>query len=257
MMLELDQKQNSWFSEPADIETASDDYARRFAGEVGAWMLELQANITLGFLRQLNVASVLDVGGGHGQLAAPLCREGYSVTVVGSADACGRRISRMIDAGLCRFQAADLLKLPYPARSFDAVVCFRLATHCERWPALIAELCRVARTAVIMDYPTSQSVNRLAPRLFAAKKKLEGDTRTWELFTHAEVREVFAARGFRERGRKKQFFLPMVAHRMLNCRPLSAGLEALARAAGLTRLAGSPVIGCYEPVPLPTGRHTR
>lgn len=234
--------QKGWLAEPADIETASDDYARRFAGEVGAWMLELQANITLGFLRQLNVASVLDVGGGHGQLAAPLCREGYSVTVVGSADACGRRISRMIDAGLCRFQAADLLKLPYPAQSFDAVVCFRLATHCERWPALIAELCRVARTALIMDYPTSQSVNFAAPRLFGAKKRLEGNTRTFKLFRHAEIENEFAIHQFTITERKGQFFLPMVLHRLVKCRSLSEWLEKKCAFCGLTRRWGSPVI---------------
>jgi hypothetical protein len=34
----------------------------------------------------------------------------------------------------------------------------------------------------------------------------------------------------------------MALHRALKCRPLSAGLEAAARVAGLTRLFGSPVI---------------
>lgn len=237
-----DHEKTGWLAEPADIETASDDYARRFAGPTGEWMLSIQESIALRFLKQLNVSTVLDVGGGHGQLALPLCREGFSVTVVGSADSCGRRISRMIDSGLCRFQAADLLKLPYPAQSFDAVVCFRLATHCERWPLLIAELCRVALTTVIMDYPTSQSVNFAAPGLFGAKKRLEGNTRTFKLFRHAEIENEFTARQFTITAREGQFFLPMVLHRLLKNRPLSQWLEEKCARGGLTRRWGSPVI---------------
>jgi len=248
-MIDLDRTQNKWFSEPADIETASDDYARRFAGQVGEWMLNIQTDIVLRFLRQGGafhtqgvISTVLDVGGGHGQLAVPLCREGFTVTVVGSADACGRRLSGLINAGICRFQAADLLHLPYPAKSFDAVVCFRLLTHCERWPAILAELCRVARAAVIIDYPTSQSLNIAAGKLFRAKKRLEGNTRTFRLFRHDEIEKEFAAHGFLAAAREGQFFLPMVLHRSLKCRRLSAWLEDKCKYYGLTRRWGSPVI---------------
>jgi len=248
-MINLGRKREAWLTEPADIETASDDYARRFAGQVGQWMLKIQESIVLRFLRQENashakgvISTVLDVGGGHGQLAVPLCREGFAVTVVGSADSCNRRISDMIDAGICRFQTADLLKLPYPAKSFDAVICFRLATHCERWPSLIAELCRVARTAVVMDYPTIQSVNFAAGKLFGAKKRLEGNTRTFKLFRHDEIESFFSANGFSIEAREGQFFLPMVLHRTLKSRRLSAWLEDKCKHYGLTRKWGSPVI---------------
>jgi hypothetical protein len=56
------------------------------------------------------------------------------------------------------------------------------------------------------------------------------------------VTEAFAAAGFRVIARRKQFALPMVMHRALRCAPLSASIEALCRAVGLTALAGSPVI---------------
>lgn len=248
-MIDLGHEQRGWFSEPADIETASDDYARRFAGQVGEWMLNIQTSIVLRFLRQESawhakgvISTILDVGGGHGQLAVPLCREGFAVTVVGSADSCGRRIAGMIDSGICRFQVTDLLQLPYPAKSFDAVICFRLATHCERWQILLSELCRVARTAVIIDYPTSQSVNIAAGKLFGAKKRLEGNTRTFQLFRHDEIKEEFTAHGFSIEERESQFFLPMVLHRRLKCVRLSAWLEDKCKYYGLTRKWGSPVI---------------
>lgn len=228
--------------ETADIETASDGYASRFAGPVGEWMLSVQERIVARLLSAHRQPTILDVGGGHGQLAIPLGRQGYAVTVLGSDESCGRRIAAEVDAGRCRFVTGDVLALPFADRSFDLVLSFRLLPHCGRWEALIAELCRVARAAVIVDYPVSGGLNRLAPALFEAKKRMEGNTRTWRAFRDAEVAEAFARSGFGLASRNPQFFLPMVLHRKLRCRPISAGAEAACRAAGLTRLWGSPVI---------------
>lgn len=231
------------FPETADIETSNDDYATRFRGAVGAWLLHTQERGTLRLLGNLpRGATVLDVGGGHAQLAGPLVREGYRVTVLGSAASCGHRLAPFLAEGRCSFQVGNVVALPFADASFDAVVCFRLLTHCGAWEALVRELCRVTRGPVVVDYPTGQSLNAVAPALFEAKKKVERNTRTWRLFRHAEVRGAFAAAGFAETGRFAQFFLPMVLHRALRCRPLSAGLEALCRAVGLTRAWGTPVI---------------
>jgi 2-polyprenyl-3-methyl-5-hydroxy-6-metoxy-1,4-benzoquinol methylase len=230
------------FPETADIETSSDDYATRFRGAAGQWMLDVQERLTLDLLKEYAGSRVLDVGGGHGQLARPLCREGFDVTVLGSAESCRHRVADLVDTGTCRFETGNVIALPYSDNAFDVVISFRLLTHCERWTTLAGELCRVARKAVIVDYPTSQSANVIAPALFGAKKRLEGNTRTWRLFRHAEVHEAFAQYGFAPSGERKQFFFPMVLHRALKCRAASAALEGLARAAGLTALWGSPVI---------------
>ena len=101
----------SAFPETADIETASDAYAARFAGRTGAWMLGVQERVTRLLLEEEPAASVLDVGGGHGQLAVPLARAGYAVTVTGSDESCRRRILGELDSGRCRFLVADSLKL--------------------------------------------------------------------------------------------------------------------------------------------------
>jgi len=208
----------------------------------------VQERLTFSLLRGHGTPlSVLDVGGGHGQLAIPLCRRGHQVTVLGSAPECAHRLRPVLDTGACRFLVGNVIALPFADRSFDVAISFRMLTHCGQWPRLVSELCRVARHAVIVDYPTSQSVNRLAPSLFDAKKKVEVNTRVWRLFTHAEVRRVFDEQGFARVRLRKQFFFPMVVHRMLKCRPLSAGMEGLCRLSGLTRLAGSPVIACYGP----------
>ncbi|HDQ41858.1 MAG TPA: class I SAM-dependent methyltransferase [Desulfonatronum sp.] len=231
---------------PADIETSSDDYARRFAGPVGVWMLKLQENIVTSLVAATPDASILDVGGGHGQLAAPLCARGYNVTVQGSAAVCAQRIQPLVQAETCRFVTGNILDLPCADKSFDVAFCFRLLTHCDEWRTLVRELCRVAKHRVIIDYPTSQSVNSIAPMLFSAKKKLEGNTRTWRSFTHAEIKEAFVRHGFALTGLHKQFFLPMALHRALRLAPLSALLERACRLIGLTRAYGSPVIADFH-----------
>ena len=230
------------FPETADIHTSSDEYATRFSGSAGHWMLTVQEKITRRMLRGYADASVLDVGGGHGQLAVPLCQDGWRVTVLGSDDSCRHRVQAVVDAGACRFVVGNVLNLPFPDNSFDVVLCFRLLTHCERWPELVRELCRVARQCVIVDYPTGQSLNAIAPALFGAKKKFEKNTRTWALFQHWQIRDEFSKNGFVPAETKKQFFLPMVMHRMLKSRALSAFLETVCRLLGLTCLWGSPVI---------------
>jgi ubiquinone/menaquinone biosynthesis C-methylase UbiE len=233
--------------ETADIETSSEGYAARFSGPVGTWMLGVQERIVRRLLAELPGGTVLDVGGGHGQLASPLAASGRQLTVLGSDASCSRRLAPEIAAGSVRFVVGDVLALPYPDRSFDAVLCFRLLPHCDAWERLVAELCRVARAAVIVDYPTDESLNRVAPLLFGAKKRIEGNTRTFTLFRHRDVAQAFAAAGWQIARREPQFFLPMVLHRSLGCRPCSEALEAAGGALGLTRRWGSPVIALARP----------
>lgn len=235
------------FPETADVHTSSDEYAQRFSGSAGEWMLDVQERLALGMVRRFPGASILDVGGGHGQLAVPLCRAGWKTTVVGSDESCRKRVEPALATGLGDFVVGNVVDLPFAARSFDLAICFRLLTHCERWPALVAELCRVARLGVVVDYPTSQSLNAVAPALFGAKKKFEGNTRTWTLFRHSQIAAAFAAHGFVPRHVRKQFFLPMVLHRMLGRRGVSAALEGLCRGVGLTGLWGSPAIALMVP----------
>src|SRR5690349_12021332 len=130
--------------ETPDIETSSEDYARRFAGAVGSYFLDVQAGITLRLLSPWPGARVLDVGGGHAQLAPLLVTHGYRVTVAGSEEICRARLDRSMAPGSFDFQACDLLDLPFPDRSFDAVLAFRLLAHLESWRQQVAELCRVA-----------------------------------------------------------------------------------------------------------------
>lgn len=229
--------------EDADIGTSSEVYAKRFIGGVGRWFVATQSRITLGLLRSLPAgASILDVGGGHAQIAPALIEAGYEVTVVGSDPVCAEKLEPWIAQGRCRFEAVNLRAFPYPDRSFDAVVCLRLLPHSVSWTGLIGELCRVARRSVVVDYPSLRSANILAGRLFKLKRKVELNTRGFIMFTPGEIHTAFADRGFNVREERPQYLLPMVLHRWTDQVGLSKVAETPGRLLGLTRWFGSPVI---------------
>jgi 2-polyprenyl-3-methyl-5-hydroxy-6-metoxy-1,4-benzoquinol methylase len=101
--------------EDADVHASSSEYAARFAGSVGAWMLEVQERALLSML-DTECTSVLDVGGGHGQIALPLSRAHRSVTVLGSSPVCAERLREQIENGLISFKAGNLIEIPFEAK---------------------------------------------------------------------------------------------------------------------------------------------
>ncbi len=230
------------FAETADIDTASDDYATRFAGPVGRWFLERQRDITLELARPWTGGRVLEVGGGHAQLAPAMAAAGFAVTVTGSDDSCRRRLDAAMAPGDFTYRTCDSLNLPWPDDSFEVVMAFRLLPHVRRWPALLAEMCRVASGAVILDYPDLRGFNYFSERLFTAKMAIEKNTRAFQCFRRRQVLEQLAVHGFGQAALRPQFFWPMALHRAVGSAGFSRAAEALARGLGLTALLGSPVI---------------
>ena len=230
--------------EHADADAATDQYARRFDGAVGAWFLEVQTWLTLAALEGLPPgAAVLDVGGGHAQVAPPLVDAGYRVTVVGSERSCARRLEPWTSTARCRFDVADLHHLPYADRAFDAVICYRLLAHSVDWRRLVDELCRVAARRVLVDYPSRRSVNVVSQGLFDMKLSIEGGTtRRYAMYGHEEIAGGFRQAGFRVTEERPQFLLPMALYRLGRSATLARAAEWSARALGLTRAFGSPVI---------------
>jgi SAM-dependent methyltransferase len=218
---------------------------------VGAWFLKLQSEITHALLAEPpRSTTVLDVGGGHAQLTPMLLAAGYEVTVLGSGPGAKRQLEPFLARGEVRYEVGNLVALPFPDRSFDTALSFRLLPHCTAWPRLIAELCRVARHAVILDYPSRRSVNAVAERTFGLKKRLEGNTRPFTLFTPEEIERAFVANGFRVRRARAQFLWPMVLHRTLRSAAVARALEMPPRWLGLTDAWGSPVIVRAERMPV-------
>jgi len=106
----------------------------------------------------------------------------------------------------------------------------------------VAELCRVAASAVLVDYPTRRSVNAVAAPLFAAKRGVEGDTRPFAVLRDGEVRAAFLAQGFAPTAREPEFVLPMALHRAVGRAGLSRVAEGAASLLGFRKAFGSPVI---------------
>jgi 2-polyprenyl-3-methyl-5-hydroxy-6-metoxy-1,4-benzoquinol methylase len=233
---------DSPFSETADIETSSDEYASRFSGEIGKWFLKIQEEATLGMLAPFPQATILDVGGGHGQLTGVLIENNFSVTVIGSAEVCKARIQKHIENPKCSFEVGDVLNLPFDDQEFDVVISYRLLAHVEQWQKFLSELTRVASKSVIIDYPEARSFNALSPFLYDFKKNIEGNTRTYKIFRESDLLPIFKSNNFFRERRFAEFFFPMVLHRKINSLKFSSSVEAISRFLGLTGLLGSPVI---------------
>ena len=225
-----------------DVVTASEDYASRFHGDTGAWFLKVQEDAVCDVISEDRSISILDVGGGHIQIAAPLAERGYRVTVQGSAAECRHRMDANPHTRGCDFIMSPVAKLPVADRSYHTVLSFRLLAHYEDWPILVRELCRVADVAIIVDFPCVSALNFFGPLLFKFKKRIEKNTRHWQSFRQEDIINAFENHGFRKESVFKEFFLPMVFYRMLRSRAVTVALERIFRSIGLTRLFGSPVI---------------
>ncbi len=146
----------SVYADPAMAEAFD---ALRFSGPIGRLLAETQERVIADFLDPLAQRTVLDVGTGTGRAAIALARRGASVTGVdASAEMLGVARRRAQEAGVeVAFAHGDAHGLGVPDRSFDAVVCLRVLMHTPDWRRSLAELCRVARAAVVFDYPALAS----------------------------------------------------------------------------------------------------
>ena len=228
-----------------DIESSTLDYATRFSRRAGAWFLLCQKQATQKLLTG-TALNVLDVGGGHGQNIDSVLELGHTLTILGSKGSSIEMIQDVIENNTVSYNTGNFLTLPYDDNSFDVVISYRTFSHMDQWDSFIGELARVAKSRVIVDYPSSCSFNILYNALFFLKKKIETNTREYNSFSPRTIEASFEKNNFRLASQYKQFFLPMALHRMLDIRPLSESCESIFRFLKLTALFGSPVIACFE-----------
>ncbi len=234
--------------EDADVVTSSDEYARRFAGDVGRFFLDVQAAVTLSLLRDLPHARVLDVGGGHGQLAGPLLDAGHELTVLGSDPSCEARV-RELHGGRARALRRGGPPGAGPARPLlrrRARVSPAAARRALAGARRDARPARAARG----DRGLPDAAQRQRRRRSAVRPEAGASSRTRgpsPSSATSRSERAFAASGFRRTARRPQFLFPMALHRATGSAALARGLESSARALGLTGLLGSPVIARFEP----------
>lgn len=230
--------------ETPDIETSSDGYAARFSGHVGEYLLSVQERGLLELLRDerpLEGRGILDIGGGHAQLAGPLLAQGCHVSIAGSDERCFERTRRFYGDQV-HFYEGDLVDLPVVDRAFDTVTSVRLISHMENWQGLVAEICRIADCTIIIDYPTYASLNLLSLATFPLKKMIEKNTRAYRSFWDSEIQASFASRGFQATKVYRQFTMPMALHRLFEKSGSIRSAEEAMRKIGVTSIIGNPVL---------------
>lgn len=215
----------------------------RFSGPIGQLIGRTQEQVLAGFLDPLEGRRVLDVGTGTGRAAIGLARRGARVTGVdASAEMLAVAKRRAHDAGVTvTFLPGDAHGLAFEDRSFDAVICLRVLMHTPDWRTSLAELCRVARDRVVVDYPAFWSAAALQAAARRAAHTLGARVEAYRVFRNSVVVTALEANGFRLTGEHRQFVLPIALHKRLNSEAATERIEKALSRAGLTRVFGSPV----------------
>lgn len=214
----------------------------RFGAEFGTFLQKTEIE-TFSSMLDGHRGSVLDVGAGTGKLSIPLRRQARSVmSVDGSKEMLRIAVSKAAAEGLTlRLAICDAGRLCFKNGSFDSVVCSRVLMHLSDWREVLTELCRVARRAVVVDFPPWRSFAGVDASMRRLLSLLGWRGRRYNAFWIRSVARELERSGFEIVAVEKRFFLPTAFHRWLNRPGMSVRIERLCRAVGLLRSAGAPV----------------
>lgn len=225
----------------ADEQMAEGFDQARFGGPIGRYLLETQERLLLEAAR--GATRVLDVGTGTGRAAIGLASAGAEVIGLdASAEMLAVARRRAADAGVnVQFDVADAHALPIADNSVDLAVSLRVLMHVPDWPRCLAELCRVSRRRVVVDFPAAFSVARLESVTRRIGSRFGLKTEPYRCLAERDVERAFASHGFRVVTRHRQFVLPIALHKKIGSLNATLGTERVLASVGLQRLLGSPV----------------
>jgi ubiquinone/menaquinone biosynthesis C-methylase UbiE len=215
----------------------------RFGGPIGSLLLEEQERVLREAFGDVSGRPVIDVGTGTGRAALALARWGAQVTAIdASAQMLVAARSRATVAGLSvRFERQDAHALSFATQVFDHAVSLRLLMHAPDWKRCLEELCRVTRHRIVFDFPalaSAAAVQAVTRRLTqAAGRQVEA----YRVLSFRTVRREVERHGFRILTVHRQFVLPVAIHKLVGSRTVTLTIERGLAAAGLLRIAGSPV----------------
>ena len=227
----------------ADHGVAAGFDALRFSGDVGRFLLEQQERLLIEALRPTPGMQIADVGTGTGRAAICLTRAGAAVVgLAASIETLGVARLRAAEAGVTiALGVADGHQLPLRDRAVDAAVCLRVLMHAIDWRQCVAELCRVSRQRVVVDFPAALSFAAIESRVRAARKKRGFPVEAYRVIAERDVVAAFATHGYRVVRVRRQFVLPIALHKSIGRFRVTRGVERLLAGVGLLRLLGSPV----------------
>ena len=217
--------------------------AMRFSGPIGRLIAETQEERIAAFLAPVAERRVLDVGTGTGRAAIALAKRGAMVTGVdASAEMLAVARRRAANAGVTvTFARGDAHRLDFPDRGFDAVVCLRVLMHTPDWRASLRELCRVASSRVVFDYPSLYSAAALQAAARRVTQTINPAVEAYRVFSPGAVARLLGDAGFRVTGEHRQFVLPIALHKRVGSEAWTRRVEGAMERVGLMRLFGSPV----------------
>ena len=229
-----------------DLHSSTEEYAARFSGATGDWLIDAQTRALLSLVAPRNPDSIVDIGGGHSQCLVPLIQHGFKPHLYASSSEALGVSSSLVSSNRVAALFGSLETLAISDQQYQSVISFRILSHMQDWRKFIAELCRISAQDVTIDYATYKSFNLLAGALFHLKKLIEGNTRHFLTFWDSELDAEFAKHGFKRAGDVRLLFWPLGLHRALKNVKLSSRLELFADLAYLRNALGSPVVARFE-----------
>jgi ubiquinone/menaquinone biosynthesis C-methylase UbiE len=232
----------------ADRDVAEGFDALRFGGPIGQLLLDTQARILADSLAPVAGRVIADIGVGTGRAAIGLASAGGRVIGLdASAEMLGVARARAARAGLLvPVGRADAHHLPLADRSVDVAISLRVLMHAVNWRQCVAELCRIARWRVVVDFPAAASVAALESAARRVRQMAGRPVEAYRVMAERSVRQAFAVHGFHVVDVRRQFVLPIALHKAIDRAALTTTVEGGLRAVGLLRLLGSPVTMVVE-----------
>ncbi len=215
----------------------------RFGGPIGQHLLETQERVLLAALAPVARRHVADVGTGTGRAAIALARAGAVVVGLDASDemlAVAR--ARAAASGIrAEFVSGDAHALPLADRSVDAAVCLRVIMHTPDWRRCVAEVCRISRWRVVIDFPALGSAAALESGARRVAHVLGSRTEAYRVIAERAVSRALAEHSFKVVAVHRQFVLPIALHKAIGSLGFTRSAERTMAAVGLRRLFGSPV----------------
>lgn len=213
-----------------DVFTASSEYEKRFAGEVGEFFLAVQWDAVSAHLAKLLPAqgtscSILEVGGGHLQITKNLLELGHHVTVHASTAEALNKLHSGPLASKVTTLVCPLEQLKDVSNQYDVVIALRLIPHVRDEADLLAALVKLSRLGVIFDFASTRGLNSLTKLTFAFKKKIEKNTRPYFNHSPRAIQTTLEKLSCKGTSYKGQFVFPMGLHRALKNVPISKRIE--------------------------------
>jgi 2-polyprenyl-3-methyl-5-hydroxy-6-metoxy-1,4-benzoquinol methylase len=216
----------------------------RFGGPVGQLVGAREAEAIARLAGPIAARTVLDVGTGTGRIALFLARAGASVTGLDASEEMLKvaRERAMAEHAEVQFVAGDAHALNFPDQSFDVVVSSRMLMHAPRWHVCVDEMCRVARTKVVIDYPSARSLALFQSLYRRANYALGGaTTQPYRVFLDHELKSAFEKDGFQLQSKDRHFVLPVSLYKLFGSARGAQLSEQVLRRVGLSRMFASPV----------------